>query len=113
MWQDESEATNCCSGSAPGVHGTVVGNVARRRIARQADAVAEVDRMGARIGLVLELALQLPFDGCAVFGHGYILNTPNFVSSIGALSEAEIARPSSRRVSAGSTTPSSHSRALA
>ena len=43
----------------------------------------------------------------------YIRKTPNFVSSTGALSEAEMARPRSRRVSAGSTTPSSHRRALA
>ena len=50
------------------------------------------------------------FSSCAA---PHILKTPNFVSSIGALSEAEIARPSSRRVSAGSTTPSSQSRALA
>ena len=38
---------------------------------------------------------------------------PNFVSSVGAFSDAEIASPSRRRVSAGSTTPSSHRRALA
>ena len=113
MWQVEREATNCCSGSAPGVHWTVAGTLPGARIARELDAVAEVDRMGARVGRVLELALQLPLDGCAVFGHGYIRNTPNFVSSIGAFSEAEIASPSSRRVSAGSTTPSSQSRALA
>ena len=44
---------------------------------------------------------------------GYILNTPNRVGAIGRLSEAEIASASTRRVSAGSMTPSSHSRALA
>ena len=43
----------------------------------------------------------------------YILNTPNVVGSIGAFRLAEMARPSTRRVSAGSMTPSSHSRALA
>ena len=41
----------------------------------------------------------------------YILNTPKRDSGIGALSDAEIARPSTMRVSAGSITPSSHSRA--
>src|SRR6185436_6853333 len=43
----------------------------------------------------------------------YMRKTPNRVSSIGALSEAESASPSRRRESAGSTTPSSHRRALA
>src|SRR6185503_17065500 len=98
------------------LHG--LGDVSLPRVAGQPDAMAEVDRMGARIGGVLEFALQLPLDGCAIFGHelhasGHILKTPNFVSSIGALSDAEIASPSSRRMSAGSTTPSSQSRALA
>ena len=41
----------------------------------------------------------------------YILNTPNFVDAIGALSAAERLRPRMRRVCAGSTTPSSHNRA--
>ena len=45
--------------------------------------------------------------------HDHILNTPNFVSSIGALSVAEIDRPNTIRVSAGSITPSSHKRAEA
>src|SRR2546425_10824714 len=40
-------------------------------------------------------------------------NTPNFVSGIGALKLALSARASTRRVSAGSMTPSSHRRALA
>ena len=43
----------------------------------------------------------------------YIRNTPNFVAGIGAFSVAASERPSTRRVSAGSITPSSHSRALA
>jgi hypothetical protein len=43
----------------------------------------------------------------------YIRNTPKRCGSIGALSDAEIARPRMRRVSAGSMMPSSHSRALA
>ena len=45
--------------------------------------------------------------------HHHIRNTPNVVLSLGRLREAEIASPSVRRVSAGSMTPSSHSRALA
>ena len=43
----------------------------------------------------------------------YIRKTPNFVAGIGAFSVAASDRPSTRRVSAGSITPSSHSRALA
>src|SRR5262245_15466812 len=43
----------------------------------------------------------------------YIRNRPNFVGSIGALDAADKPRPSTSRVSAGSITPSSHSRAVA
>ena len=43
----------------------------------------------------------------------YIRNTPNFGSGIGAFSDADRPSASTRRVSAGSITPSSHSRALA
>src|SRR6185437_12511808 len=43
----------------------------------------------------------------------YILNTPNLVSGTGALSAAENASASTRRVSLGAMMPSSHSRALA
>ena len=43
----------------------------------------------------------------------YILNTPNCVSSTGALSVAENASASTRRVSDGRITPSSHIRAVA
>src|ERR1035437_8157294 len=45
--------------------------------------------------------------------HRYILNTPNFVSGTGALSAAENASASTRRVSPGAMMPSSHSRAVA
>ena len=38
----------------------------------------------------------------------HILNIPNFVSGMGALSEALRLSPSTRLVSAGSITPSSH-----
>ena len=43
----------------------------------------------------------------------YILNKPNLVSGIGALSAADNPSASTVRVSAGSITPSSHKRALA
>ena len=46
-------------------------------------------------------------------GGRYIRKMPNVVFSIGALSAAEIDRPSTVRVSAGSMMPSSHSRAEA
>jgi hypothetical protein len=49
----------------------------------------------------------------ARLNHTYIRNTPNRVSSTGALRLAEIASPSTLRVSAGSMTPSSYSRTLA
>ena len=42
----------------------------------------------------------------------HIRKTPKRVSGIGALSAAEIPRPSTVRVSAGAITPSSHSRAV-
>ena len=47
--------------------------------------------------------------------HGvlYIRKTPNCVSAIGAFKVAARERPSTRRLSAGSTTPSSQSRAVA
>ena len=45
--------------------------------------------------------------------HHHILKMPNFVGSAGALAAAESARPSTWRVSAGSITPSSQSRAVA
>ena len=43
----------------------------------------------------------------------HIRKTPNFASGIGAFRLADSASASTRRVSAGSMTPSSHSRALA
>ena len=43
----------------------------------------------------------------------HMRNTPNFASGIGAFRLALMASASTRRVSAGSITPSSHSRALA
>ena len=46
-------------------------------------------------------------------GAGHMRNTPKRVSRAGALRLADKARASTRRVSAGSMMPSSHSRALA
>ena len=43
----------------------------------------------------------------------HMRNTPNRVSSMGAFRAAEMPRPSTMRVSRGSMTPSSHSRAVA
>ena len=43
----------------------------------------------------------------------HILNTPNFVSGIGALSAAAKHSAKTRRVSAGVMMPSSHKRAVA
>ncbi len=45
--------------------------------------------------------------------HRHILNRPNLVGSIGAFAAAASPKPSTSRVSAGSITPSSHSRAVA
>ena len=50
------------------------------------------------------------------FEHGFrphIRKTPKRVSGIGAFSEAEMDRPRTSRVWAGSMTPSSHRRAVA
>ena len=45
--------------------------------------------------------------------HRHILNRPNWVGSIGAFAATESPSPSTSLVSAGSITPSSHSRAVA
>ncbi len=55
---------------------------------------------------------KTPVEFRAVHLH-HILNRPNFVGSIGAFADADNPRPSTSRVSAGSITPSSHSRAVA
>ncbi len=52
---------------------------------------------------------HLRSTGRARFSH--ILNTPNFVSGMGALSAADSDSASTSRVRAGSMMPSSHSRA--
>ena len=51
--------------------------------------------------------------GMSASGFAHILNTPNLVPSTGALSAAENASASTRRVSDGAMMPSSHSRAVA
>ena len=43
---------------------------------------------------------------------GFIRNTPNFGSGMGAFNAADSAKASTRRVSAGSMMPSSHRRAV-
>src|SRR5438034_5318745 len=61
-------------------------------------------------------AVPLPLGLCSVNGHPqfpYIRKTPNRVSSIGALRDAEIASARMRRVSSGAITPSSQRRAVA
>src|SRR5262249_51137645 len=45
--------------------------------------------------------------------HPHILNKPNLVGSMGAFAAAASPTPSTSLVSAGSTTPSSHRRAVA
>ena len=87
-------------------------NVRWRGVALHRDVVFEAPEVPAAVGLVDEVApVARPLDAGAVLAH--IRNTPKRVLSIGAFSAAEMPRPSRRRVSAGSTTPSSQSRALA
>ena len=75
-------------------------------------------RAGVRLHFAGEKARDLLAQGL-VFGgdvdglHAYIRNTPNFGSPIGALSVADRPSASTRRVSAGSITPSYHRRAVA
>ena len=86
--------------------------VQRRRNACVSSAISASSnalRSSGRLSVTRATAVAL----VSIFQHRYIRNTPNCVSSIGALSDAESARPSRRRVSAGSITPSSQSRALA
>ena len=80
-----------------------------------ADGCAHVDALAAHDLDRLVRARGRHRAGGLLPRHGrpYILNTPNRVGGIGRLSEAEIASARTRRVSAGSITPSSHSRALA
>ena len=63
----------------------------------------------------LHAGVRRPADvlHAALLAWRYIRNTPNLVASTGLFSAAEIASPSTLRVSAGSITPSSHNRALA
>src|SRR3989475_1348839 len=90
------------------------GNILRRRAGEILQAVREPHTVRAVVGGVGELrGRPLPFHDRGVLGHRYILKTPKRLSSIGALSEAEIARASMRRVSSGAIRPSSQSRAVA
>ena len=65
----------------------------------------------ARDLVAQQLVLGGVVDGCVGHDWPHIRNTPNFGSGIGALSVADRPSASTRRVSAGSITPSSHSRA--
>src|SRR5450631_743596 len=76
-------------------------------------ATAIVVYLGAAAGFAVDLRLAVLLLTRALAMAGYIRNTPNVVGSMGLFSAAEIASPSTRRVSAGSMTPSSQSRALA
>ena len=57
-------------------------------------------------------AISCAVSSVCIAAH-YIRNTPNLVSGIGALSDADKPSASTRRVSAGSMMPSSHRRAVA
>src|SRR5919108_129594 len=85
----------CLLGVNRGRRGCGLGNVARRGAAGNGDAALEAPDVLAAVSLVLELALAGPFDRGAVLRHGHILKTPKRVFSIGALSAAEMASPSS------------------
>ena len=84
--------------------------------ARRDREVVEPERLRAQRapnlphGAAGPLALQ-PVDVDERVPH-HILKTPNLVCGIGALSAAESPSASTRRVSSGSMTPSSHSRAV-
>ena len=72
---------------------------------------AMVREPAAQFALVLEIHAET--DLVTVTATRYIRNTPNLVASIGRLSAAEIDRPKTVRVSAGSMMPSSQIRAEA
>src|SRR4051812_13328843 len=86
-------------------------DVARRGASGIRDARFEAHVVHAAVARIDEFALALPFDRCAVLAH--MRNTPKRVFSIGALRAAEMASPSTRRLSAGAMTPPSPKRALA
>ena len=101
--------------------------VARRRWPDPPGLVGHVDVQRARIGIRVDgdgcnaqatrgahhAARDLTAIGDQDFAEHHIRKTPNRVGSIGAFMLADKPSPNTRRVSAGSITPSSHSRALA
>ncbi len=77
------------------------------------------ERAGRWQGVFVSFVWFVVESSCAYGVHGnghiapHILNTPKRVSGIGAFSEAEMERPRTSRVWAGSMMPSSQSRAVA
>ena len=97
------------------MHGVAVGLRIDRDGAQAHGAGGADDAAGDLAAVGDQQRAKTPVEFCAVhhrFLH-HILNRPNFVGSIGAFAAADNPRPSTSRVSAGSITPSSHSRAVA
>lgn len=91
--------------------GKVFGTTGCRGLAA---ATREEELVQPHYSTVYEKAIQLEaFIAKITKQRNHILKTPNFVSGIGAFSDALIASPRTRRVSAGSMMPSSHSLAVA
>ena len=97
------------------MHGVAIGFGIDRDGAQAHGAGRANDAAGDLAAVGDQQRTKTPVEFCAVhhrFLH-HILNRPNFVGSIGAFAAADNPRPSTSRVSAGSITPSSHSRAVA
>ena len=94
------------------MHGVAVGLGIDRDGAQAHGAGGADDAAGDLAAVGDQERAKTPVEFRAVHLH-HILNRPNFVGSIGALADADNPRPSTSRVSAGSITPSSHSRAVA
>jgi hypothetical protein len=77
------------------------------------------DEMVSGVGWIKRSADPTPVENAAGVASSltldttYILNTPNRMSGMGALSAADNASATTRRVSAGAMIPSSHNRAVA
>ena len=93
------------------MHGVAVGLGIDRDRAQAHRARGADDAAGDLAAVGDQERAKPPVQFCAI--HHHILNRPNFVGSIGAFAAADSPRPSTSRVSAGSITPSSHSRAVA
>ena len=84
-----------------------------RSLVGDGSCLRHVESLLSRLAIHDERSRRCPPGFRLRLNPGYIRNTPNVVGSAGRFWDAEIARPSTRRVSAGSMMPSSHSRALA